>query len=70
MNALRELGEKMQALERERAHLSSEIEVLRKSVESKATVLEGEVIQLREEVKSLRELINRTTDDASPATNV
>jgi predicted nucleic acid-binding Zn-ribbon protein len=70
MNALKELGEKMQALERERAHLSSEIEVLRKSAESKATVLEGEVIQLREEVKSLRELINRITDDASPATNV
>jgi len=57
MQTLKNLREKINTLETERSNLMIEIEKLRKVAESKAVALEGEVIMLREEVKSLRELL-------------
>ncbi|MCW4011000.1 MAG: hypothetical protein NWF05_10340 [Candidatus Bathyarchaeota archaeon] len=56
MQTLKELREKIQALEAERKRLIGEIEVLRKTAEARAATLESEVSRLREEAKSLREL--------------
>ena len=57
MQTLRNLREKIKTLETERANLMIEIDKLRKVAESRATALESEVGMLREEVKSLRELL-------------
>ena len=57
MQTLKNLREKIKTLETERSNLMIEIEKLRKVAESKAVALEGEVTMLREEVKSLRELL-------------
>ena len=66
MQTLKELREKIQALEVERAHLLVEVETLRKAAETRAAALEGEVGQMREEAKSLRELLD---NNAKPAPN-
>ena len=57
MQTLVNLHEKISTLETERANLIVEIEKLRKVAESKANALESEVGMLRNEVKSLRELL-------------
>jgi uncharacterized protein YlxW (UPF0749 family) len=57
MQTLRNLREKIKTLETERANLMIEIDKLRKVAESRAMALESEVGMLREEVKSLRELL-------------
>ncbi len=57
MQTLKELREKIQALETERARLMVEVESLRKAAETRVVTLEGEVGQLREEAKSLRDLL-------------
>jgi predicted nucleic acid-binding Zn-ribbon protein len=57
MQTLKEFREKIQTLETERSRLLREIESLRKAAELRAVTLEGEVTQLREEVKSLREFL-------------
>ena len=57
MQTLVNLREKIGTLETERANLMVEIEKLRKVAESKANALESEVGMLRNEVKSLRELL-------------
>ena len=57
MQTLVNLREKISTLETERANLMVEIEKLRKVAESRANALESEVGMLRNEVKSLRELL-------------
>jgi cell shape-determining protein MreC len=54
---LRTLREKINTLETERASLLVEIDKLKKVAESRANALKVEVKQLREEIKSLRELL-------------
>lgn len=57
MQTLVNLREKIRTLETERANLLIEIEDLRKVAESRVDALETEVGMLREEVKSLRDLL-------------
>jgi predicted nucleic acid-binding Zn-ribbon protein len=57
MQTLKTLREKIRTLETERAGLMVEIEKLKKVAESRADALENEVSQLREEIKSLKELL-------------
>ena len=57
MQTLMNLREKIKTLENERANLMTEIENLRKLAESRANALEDEVVTLREEAKSLRDLL-------------
>ncbi|NIO36188.1 hypothetical protein GTO27_00630 [Candidatus Bathyarchaeota archaeon] len=62
MQTLKNLREKVKTLETERANLMIEIEKLKKMAESKVSALEGEVNMLREEVKSLRDLLGYTEE--------
>jgi chromosome segregation ATPase len=57
MQTLKELREKINSLEDERARLSAEVDGLRKTAEARITALEGEVSQLRKDVNSLREFL-------------
>lgn len=57
VNTLKNLREKMQKLESERSSLLLEIEGLKKAAESKASAIENEITMLRDEVKSLKELL-------------
>jgi regulator of replication initiation timing len=57
MESLRNLRERIRTLEAERGNLMMEIEKLKKVAESRVDALEGEVSMLREEVKSLRDLL-------------
>ena len=61
MQALEDLRSKIQTLETERARLLVEVEALRKAAESRATLLEGEVSRMRDEARSLRELLANNT---------
>ena len=54
---LANLREKIKTLETERARLVTEIENLTKVAQSRANALENEVSMLREEVKSLKDLL-------------
>lgn len=56
MQTPKELQEKIQALEAEKAKLATEVSGLRKEAEAKVASLESEVRRMREEAKSLREL--------------
>jgi len=57
VNTLKNLREKIQKLETERSNLLLEIEELKKMAESKANALESEITMLRDEVKSLKDLL-------------
>ena len=57
VNTLKNLREKLQKLESERSGLLLEIDELKKAAESKANALENEITMLRDEVKSLKELL-------------
>jgi uncharacterized protein YlxW (UPF0749 family) len=57
VNTLKNLREKLKTLETERANLLLEIDELKKMAESKANALESEIGMLREEVKSLKQLL-------------
>jgi chromosome segregation ATPase len=57
MQTLKNLREKIKTLETERANLMLEIDELKKVAESRVSALESEVGMLREEVKSLKELL-------------
>ena len=70
MQTLKDLREKIEALETERSHLMVEIESLRKAAESRAANLEGEVNLMREEAKSLRELLGNNSKETVSASNV
>jgi uncharacterized protein (UPF0335 family) len=54
---LRSLREKISRLETERASLLVDIEELKKVAEARANALEVDVKELREELRSLRELL-------------
>ena len=57
MRTLRNLREKIEKLESEKAGLLAEVEKLRKVGEERASALETEVATLRKEVKSLKKLL-------------
>ena len=59
---LRTLREKIEKFETERTSLTGEIEKLKKVAESRANALETEVNQLREELKSLRDLLGASEE--------
>ena len=63
MQTLVNLREKIKTLETERANLMIEIEKLRKVAESRVDALENEVGMLRNEVKSLRELLGYSEEE-------
>ncbi len=65
MSSLKDTVEKIKNLEAEKKNLILEIEELKKMADAKAIALESEVGSLREEVKSLKVLIN----GAEPAVN-
>ena len=56
--SLKSTIEKIKALEAEKRNLQMEIEALKKIADAKAATLECEVSALREEVKSLKILVN------------
>jgi uncharacterized protein YlxW (UPF0749 family) len=62
VQTLKNLREKIKTLETERSNLMIEIDKLRKVAESRVTALESEVGMLREEVKSLRDLLGYTEE--------
>jgi hypothetical protein len=70
MQTLVELKAKIQSLETERSQLISDIENLRKTAEFRVMRLEGEVNQMREEAKTLRELLGNTSKATVSASNV
>jgi uncharacterized protein YlxW (UPF0749 family) len=57
VQTLRNLREKIKTLETERANLMIEIDDLRKVAEARVNALESEVSTLREDVKSLRNVL-------------
>jgi len=57
MQTLRNLREKIEKLESEKADFLAEIEELRKMGEERASALETEVATLRKEVKSMKTLL-------------
>ncbi len=57
MQTLKNLREKISTLETERSNLMIEIDSLRKVAETRASALEREVRMMREEVRSLRDLL-------------
>jgi DNA repair exonuclease SbcCD ATPase subunit len=57
MQTLKNLREKIKTLETERADLMIEIDKLKKVADARVNVLESEVAMLREEVKSLKDLL-------------
>jgi uncharacterized Zn finger protein (UPF0148 family) len=56
-NTLKNLREKLKTLSTERSNLLLEIDGLKKMAEAKADALESEIGMLREEVKSLKQLL-------------
>ena len=63
---LRVLREKINTLETERATLLVDIEQLKKVAESRANALEVKVKQLRDEIKSLRDLLGDSEERVAP----
>ena len=57
MLTLKNLREKIETLETERANLMIEIDKLRKVAESRVNALDSEVHTLREQVEDLRDLL-------------
>lgn len=57
VHTLKNLREKLKTLETERANLLLEIDGLKKMAEAKANALESEIGMLKEEVKSLKQLL-------------
>ena len=58
MSSLKKTIEKIKNLEAEKKNLLLEIEELQKIADTKATALESEVGALRDEIKSLKNLMN------------
>jgi uncharacterized protein (UPF0335 family) len=57
MQTLKDLREKINQLEDEKARLMTEVDGLRKTAETRVSALESEVSQLRKDVSSLREFL-------------
>jgi predicted nucleic acid-binding Zn-ribbon protein len=70
MQTLKELKEKIAALEAEKAKLLAEVYELRKAAEAKIASLEDEVGQIRAEAKSLRDLVAEPAPAAAPAVQI
>jgi uncharacterized protein (UPF0335 family) len=68
VSSLKNTIERIRALENERKNILLEIDELRKMADSKAKALESEVGMLREEVKSLRILLNGDQPEPEPPT--
>jgi len=58
MQTLKDLREKISALETEKANLLAEIEQLKKTAEAKAASLEQEVATLKDEAQTLKKLLS------------
>ena len=58
MVTLKNLREKIERLENEKAELMEEVQKLRREAEEKATSLESEVSMLREEAESLKKMLD------------
>ena len=58
MVTLKDLREKIENLENEKARLRAEVNELRKEAEGKAVALECEVAVLREEAESLKKMLS------------
>lgn len=58
MSSIKDTVEQIRALEAERENLMLEIEELKKMADAKARALESEINMLRDEVKSLRDLLS------------
>ena len=58
MLSLKEMREKIETLEDEKAQLLEDIKSLRKDAEGKAISLECEVAVLREEAEALKQMLN------------
>ena len=58
MSSLKNIIERIKALETERRNLLLEIEELKRMADAKAKALESEINMLRDEVKSLRDLLS------------
>jgi hypothetical protein len=58
MSDLKQTMEKIKSLEMEKQNLPEEIEELKKLADAKAATLENEVATLREESKSIKNLID------------
>ena len=67
MSSLKNTIEKIKTLEAEKKNLLVEIEGLKKMADAKAVALESEVGALRDEVKSLKVLINGSEPTAQQA---
>jgi hypothetical protein len=61
---LRSLRVKIKTWETERALLLTEVQELKKAAKLRASALEGEVRELREEINSLREVIGQSAHEA------
>lgn len=57
MLTLKDLREKIEKLEDEKAKLQEDVKLLRKEAEGKAVALECEVAVLREEAESLKKML-------------
>lgn len=57
MLGLKDVGEKIEKLEDEKAQLLEDVKALRKEAEGKAVMLECEVAVLREELESLKRML-------------
>ena len=64
-NSLKTTIEKIKTLETEKKNLLVEIDGLKKVVDAKAIALESEVGLLRDEVKSLKVLVNGSEPNAT-----
>jgi len=58
MVTLKDLREKIEILENEKARLLADVKELRKEAEGKAVALECEVAVLREETESLKKMLS------------
>lgn len=58
MLTLKELRKKIESLEDEKTRLLEEVKTLRKEADEKAAALECEVVVLREEAESLKEMLD------------
>ncbi len=67
MQTLKELKEKIAALEAERSRLLAEVADLRQAAQAKVAALETEVAQIRAEAQSLRELVADVADKPASA---
>ena len=66
MSSLKDTVEKIKNLETEKKNLLLEIEELKKMADAKATALESEIGALRDEIKSLKILMERARTKRRP----